>query len=732
MYRTSFSNSTFPGSRRGRRRGATAILAMMFLVFLSTLGLVMYSTASLNVRGAANLWENEKARATAESGLRWITWRFTKLTNPRTLKGNIDGATAIALWPDIRNAIATDLANLPSDERTVIPDPQVLRTSYIRTQANTAASNSPRFKDYKFQLVIRQHPFSPTDPLDGRYVRVSSTGHYGQAVKTVSMDFIIDKKIKHALIGKVPIQLGRNTLIEGPISMTTPNRFPPLLMLSDFRHLTTNLKNKIDSFEKFLELNHKEYDGRISVHDPVESAKANAQGFRDTNGDSYIDEYDLFLGEFDRNGDKAISESEFTNPSTGKMYDPDLFEAINKLGWPLKDGEALRPGLTRNSDGTITHDRTIDNNDAYIKLRGQATLAVTAPAWSSNLASSGNTINDMLVGPITRDDGQATPPLEFGTPPEELLNLSPSNFDTSGFRSKTGPEAGATTKSPTLIANKVLDPLDANAPKLIDQTPFQSQSIQATYQRPVFKDMTFKNVRIPKGLNALFENCTFEGVTFVELTTNVTNSSGQTTTNASDAMTWSRRMKSGNFATDKPLTADNSYGFGNGNNLRFNNCTIHGPLASDVPTAYTHFANSWEFTGKTSFDNTWKDPNSGQTTATIVAPQTNIEMGSFTKPGKAPSTLEGVVVAGNIDIRGSSTVDGSIIVTGNGAANTTLGWFGASDSDTVTNTPMPEGGYGRLNIRYNPNRPLPDGINMPIDITPFLNDLNQTTYAEGP
>ena len=47
-------------------------------------------------------------------------------------------------------------------------------------------------------------------------------------------------------------------------------------------------------------------------------------------------------------------------------------------------------------------------------------------------------------------------------------------------------------------------------------------------------------------------------------------------------------------------------------------------------------------------------------TATIVSPQVNIEMGSFTNPNNAPSTLVGVVVAGNIDIRGTSSVDGSI------------------------------------------------------------------------
>ena len=67
-------------------------------------------------------------------------------------------------------------------------------------------------------------------------------------------------------------------------------------------------------------------------------------------------------------------------------------------------------------------------------------------------------------------------------------------------------------------------------------------------------------------------------------------------------------------------------------------------------------------------------------------------MGSFTDPAAAPSTLVGVCVAGNIDIRGQSVVDGSIIVTGDGAGNTTQGWFGTSDSSTDPSNAMPEGG----------------------------------------
>ena len=84
-----------------------------------------------------------------------------------------------------------------------------------------------------------------------------------------------------------------------------------------------------------------------------------------------------------------------------------------------------------------------------------------------------------------------------------------------------------------------------------------------------------------------------------------------------------------------------------------------------------------------------------------------------------------MVVAGNIDIRGTSVIDGSIIVTGDGAGNTTLGYFGPSDGDTNPSA-MPEGGYGRIDIRYNPNRALPDGINIAIDVLP-----DTDSYKEG-
>ncbi len=262
-------------------------------------------------------------------------------------------------------------------------------------------------------------------------------------------------------------------------------------------------------------------------------------------------------------------------------------------------------------------------------------------------------------------------------------------------------------------ANWGIDSDDTLYQKTADeQTPYGSGSFQATYRRPVFRNMTFRNVTIPRGINAVFDDCTFEGVTFVDLDRDVVKN-GTTKYDSGSGKWWSQRMDSGNFDKSTPLTADTSKAFREGNNLRFDDCTFKGPIASSYQTAYTHFGNSWEFTGETRFDNVADD------TATIVAPQTNIEMGSFERPGESPSTLVGVVVAGNIDIRGTGVVDGSIIVVGDGAGNTTLGYFGNKDSDTDAGANPETGGYGRLNIRYNPYRALPDGIEIHVLVEPI-------------
>jgi hypothetical protein len=79
----------------------------------------------------------------------------------------------------------------------------------------------------------------------------------------------------------------------------------------------------------------------------------------------------------------------------------------------------------------------------------------------------------------------------------------------------------------------------------------------------------------------------------------------------------------------------------------------------------------------------------------------------------------GVVVAVNIDIRGTTTVDGSLLVTGIGAGNTTLGYFGTTDQGqavpSLSELPAAaDGSYGHLFFQINPNRGMPNGIAIPV------------------
>jgi hypothetical protein len=690
-------------------------MAMLFLSIFATLAVAMAGMSTINMQSASNLADVDRARAVAESGLRWQAQRFIRMTRPRTTIGNITPTVAESLWPAIKTAVRNDYAllSLAAERAAPVDSGDTLTCSEIALDAA---------RSERFQITIQQ------DAEDERFLIVTSTGRFRDAVRSVSMRFQIDKKVKYAVVGRVPIQLGRNTIVEGPVGMGTANKFPPILMLSDFTHFDATLAARITAWNNYLQAksfyngvqvnNHEGFDNRVNVNNPMEYQLAAAAGFTDTNGDSYIDEYDLFLDRFDTDDDKRITASEFTNPATGNLYDPQFFKAIDSIGAPLFDGDVIRAGYL---------DGVIDNFDGYAKLRGNIALATTEAAWTNHINSTRpagyNDINDYIQGVVATDD-PTTVPVKFAADTTDIFDLAPQNFEqcAAGFRARSGSNAGTALRSGSLIANTTLSAADANAATTTERTPLGSTSYQATFVRPTFRNMTFRNVTIPKGLNALFDNCTFEGVTFVEGERDIVRSNNTVTTSSSDGMSWAQRRIAGDtFSKDKPLRGSGqtpttgqttTHGSTKGNNLRFNNSTFKGPIAGNYATAYTHFANSWEFTGSTMFD------NQVDQTATIVSPQVNIEMGSFTDPSRSPSTLIGVVVAGNIDIRGSSSVDGSIIITGDGAGNTTLAYFGASDGDTSV-VANPEGGFGRLNIRYNPSRTLPDGINIPIDILPL-------------
>jgi Tfp pilus assembly protein PilX len=726
-----------------RRRGTIAVIAMLYMLLLTTLALAMYAVANTNVQTSENFSDITRAQQAAEGALRFMDYRFQSISRPLSDKGVINTTVANSLWAPLRDAVKADLMSIKGMGGAFI-NVQYSASGDKLTATGLCLDSA---LGATCDVIVEQGKAALGS--DSRFVKVTCVGKYHRAARAVSMNFQMDKKVKFAVVGKVPIQLGVNTIVDGPVGMNVAVKYPPVFILSDFPHLSASLKTKIDNWNTYIEgvgsvggktiKNHDGYDNRISINDPDEFTLATAAGYADLNGDAFIDEYDLFFKEYDLNKDKIISKAEFTNSTTGKLYDEQLFAAIDRLAPPLLNEDLNKNGvfdvgeIDINGDGIPQwedkragyDDGQLDVRDPYAKVKGQVALATSVDAWNTNLAASGLNVYDEIRGPITSVD-PTEPPVKFNATNQDVFDTSPLAFEQTAllYKAKTGAGGGVMVKNmaatPPVIENKVLAATDANGGTVTERTPYGSTSWQATYTRPKFTGIKFKNVQIPKGLNALFDNCTFTGVTFVDDTRDIIKVGTTTvTTDKTEGMNWAKRMRSGTFANTTALTATNSYGFTDGNNLRFNDCTFEGPLVSPYATAYTHFANSWEFTGATYFNNKI-DP-----TATIIAPQTNMEMGSFTNPAAAPSTMLGVVVAGNIDIRGSTFIDGSLIVTGDGAGNTTLGYFGNNDGETNPGA-MPEGGYGKIYLRYNPFRPMPDGVNIAIDLKPVLD-----SYKEG-
>jgi len=699
-----------------RRRGSSLLMAMMYVSLFGGLAASMAMFTMSNVEVSAGHDQLVRAYAAAESGMSYLQLQLRQMPKPVTSAGVVDQTLARTLFSGsggIGDRVAAQFngtTNLKG--KTVLVSSTSIRIPPIALASSTDASS--------FSLQIDQ------DQTDPRILHLTSVGKCGDITRAVSMSVTIEKRLKYAIYSNVAIQIGKNAVVEGDIvsTLTGFSKGPPVWLLSDMRALSSmsSLDTDLQNFRNYIKDKNPSIDNRLDVRSTAAKNAAAAQGFYDRNADGFVDDWDLLLNRIDSNQNKVISSGEFVNPVTGQSYDAELFKLIDSLSPPLESGGATRSGY---------NDGQLDARDAYAKVKGSIKVGVTQKSWddwskdtsSSGGAKYGNGFREQFQGPIYSPD-PTVPPVQFAIDQTDVPTILPSNFDTTAYQNQTGSSAG--TQSGTVagghIKNATITSAMANGGSATESTPFGSTSIQATYQRPVFQNVTFENVRIPKGLNALFKNCTFKGVTWVDLETNITNTSNQTTTDPSAGMTWSKRMVpgKGSFSSTTPLNATNSLGFQNGNNLRFDNCTFNGPVTSANPTAYTHFTNSWEFTGATYFNNT-VDP-----TCTILAPQTNIEMGSFSDPNSAPSTLVGVVVAGNIDIRGRSVVDGSIIVTGNGASNTTLAYFGSSDSASDPNA-MPEGGYGRLYMRYNPSRTMPNGISLPISLTPTVNSFRTST-----
>lgn len=732
-----------PGHRHERQHGVAAILAMMFLVIFSSLAAAMAIVAQGNLSTADTYMKVNRSLAAAETGMQFIMFRLNEVTaNVTTTDGLIDQNNAVDLWNTARPMLVTALQHELHNLAEPVETGSSLQIGPVALGAGDPAFTAtftphPIANEDYDAIYYDREPYlglgvSNANPLDATWLRVrveSSDGPWGQEVtRGIEMDFKMDKKIHFAILSKSRIMIGRNVMIDGPIgSRFTDTHLAnghPVQMVSDFRGLDSQIDTAIDQLVGTLIDNDMDGDNRININDSAEIINLSNPDSLDTNRDGYIDDYDMFLDHFDTNGDLSLSATELD--TSNNIVAAQLLTLIDTFGDPSRDGYG---------------DGVIDNQDAYTKIKGNVKLTADLNGWQIGAAdSSGNgsgAYQDFCQGAITPNHGDV--PLTFEDSDVAMHQFEPTDFDMSTFLNMTAADSFDTQVNVELALH---DPEDSSSPQPISATteevPYGSAYPYDYYNRPVYENMTFMDVRIPKGTNALFKNCKFIGVTFVETTTdNVDPNFNQVGTQEADG---SIKFPGIQAMVDGAPVADTKT---ISNNVRFDDCTFEGAIVSDAPNGFTHVRNKIALTGQTQF----VVANSTVLTdtqkalfkrSTLLAPHYSVEMGTFVNPADPNETvdLSGMIVAGVLDVRGQITINGTILTTFEPSVsvapvvgdtspqfNTTLGYFPSADGDLEAE--MPAVGMGVIKIRYDPSLAMPDGILGPIEILP-----NNMTYTE--
>jgi len=779
---------------RIKRHGWATVPALLMLTVIASITAGMASVSWTNVRSAKAMIGIAKAQSAAESGLSFGSQRLLDEVNRYVIdRGVIDSDLAEKLWRGtwtpadgqiVVAASADYVVGAPSGQgivNTLLDVFEQIDAHSIEVTADDAMLPTIGAVDYKLDLK----PIA-IDTTEDSYFRLSyellenetkilitCIGESDGIERTISMEFDLDKRIDYALVAMSRVMLGRNVIVEGPLGTRygigvdelNGTFGVPLMMKSDFYGIDPAVLDfDVSTFSAMLLADDVDGDNRLRPNHPTEGAGLGG-AFTDYDGDQYVTEMDLFLSRFDSNGDIGVVYDSALAASAGHPGLTQEFASDLQLAKLIDNARS-----DRNGDGVVNSfdrelgwgDGIIDARDHYAKIDGNLGFAVDVAAWE---AATGMQWQGDVSGSIVSDYG--TSAAQFALTEGQLAELTTEMFAGAQTWFETESSTGivfgdhASGQVQSNVQNGgTFTPAAANG---WEGVPWESEGAYDWYQRPLYKNMTFNNVRIPAGTNAVFEDCMFVGVTWVETTEDVSdpnwNFAGAVEPNGVggyDPQFDSLSAESGGVTyTDTREVS---------NNVRFHDCTFLGSIAGDVPSEFTHWRNKVQVTGESRF---FLDPEDTDLASqpdavtlqavlhsidpadreqlarsSVLMPGWSVEIGAFQNNETVGVKLTGTIVSGLLDLRGVVDVHGSILSTyrpieGEGplyyggeadAFNTTVGYFGPEDGDGegIDDGLKPFAGYGRVSIRANPDAPMPDGVPWPITVVP-----NGLSYQEG-
>jgi len=864
------SQGTRQGINQGvdtNRRGVAAVLAMMFLVLFGSLSAAMAVVSQGNLRTASSHLLVTRALGAVDTGLDIARARLARAaTQFRVERGEVDASYADDLWNGTWSAADGDVLNPQGDDATsgiagILTDTHMLDETVALPVDYAVGGDWLVTNPIVLSRNDNGDPIEATQityiPLGSGDFRAVVTGFAFDGVdgtwltRTARQDFLVLKRVKHAILGPSKIMIGKNVQINGPIGARYDQVEQvdghPIQVTSDFYGLDPTLDQIIEDFYESVIANDTNGDSRLSINHTIEGAGLSALNANDYSGDGspdnaftevssaadgVIDEFDLFMTFYDANQDgKVVLGGVLSAGTPNELLAPEFSAVDDDLAFLI---DAALPD--RNGDGFVDardtalgyRDGAIDMKDRYAKIRGSVYVRANRGDWESQLDGDGNPLDDyqeILQGVIR--SGAGDPPIGFDQGDDVLPDVGFDTFDSAqtalAAAANGGPfltqagidhlwtlETGADGEVTGVALNPVFDAdagADADYGVIVERAPYGAPAAADWYERPVIRNRVFKDVRIPVGTNALFEDCVFAGVTFVETHT----ANGHPAwryyglqnpdlslkhpplPDFSDAQLDNEyyneviikppsfdvprlEVAGTNYVNTKPLS----------NNIRFHDCVFVGSVVADKPEVYNPIRNKLVFTGSTKFydqhpDNPGDpDLNPDEADEALIAqssmmvPHYSVDIGTNNADPAQDVNLNGLIIAGVLDVRGNTTLNGALLLTfdprttdpalqhfGDAVANpanfnVTLGYFNPDQGDVegytvfendgqqivgfdldgdglpdTTNpgdggTPVPFNGFGKIVFNYDPNIVMPDGLIAPIDIDPI-----SYTYREG-
>ncbi len=391
------------------RRGSVLLMTLVYTIMFGALAtsMVAYSMGNMQIERAQT--DATRALSAAESGMSYLMLQYRTVGLPVITEGSIASmASPATLWSGTNveglsgnNGIAAVLAAGLNSSGAYSGSPVITPTGTNPLTA-PAIKVDPAGDGSTFSLTVAWDSANPKT-LTGTNTSIvvlhcTSIGKSGTAARTVTMDVYIQKTLRYAVYSNVAIQLGKNVRVIGDIASTYTgtNKGPPVQMFSDFHYLPnmSSLDTDLATFRGLLNTYDTNYSNRLNVSDPTSPAAiaANAAGFHDTNGNGFIDDYDITLAHINPGysttnpSSNGITAGQFTNPNTGQAYDSDLWSEIDTPMGAVNSSTGLLPNGS-SPPYTGYGDGVINNLDNYSKINGTVKMAITYGQWQS--AASG-------------------------------------------------------------------------------------------------------------------------------------------------------------------------------------------------------------------------------------------------------------------------------------------------------------------------------------------------------